>query len=353
MPKETMNSKERWTAVMKRQKPDRIPMDYWATPEVNEKLMKHLGLSSMEEVFKKLHIDKPVGVGPKYTGPALTKGTDMFGVTYRTVGYGTGAYDERVTSPLAKFETAAEIEKNYKWPSADWWDYSVIPGQIKGKEDRPIVGGGSEPFLTYKNLRGEEQAFIDLVADPEMVNYILGKLYGLAYENTKSIYEAIPGKVFYSYVAEDMGSQEDLMYSPDQISTFFFPHMRKMIKLVHGAGAYTFHHSDGGIRKIIPGLIEIGMDILNPIQWRCRGMEREGLKKDFGDKLVFHSGVDNQQTIPFGTIKDVKDEVKTNIEILGRNGGYILGPCHNIQPVTSAENIVALYEAGMEFGFTK
>ena len=353
MPKETMTSKERWTAVLKRQKPDRIPMDYWATPEVNEKLMKHLGLSTMDEVYKKLHIDRPLGVGPKYTGPKISDDTDIYGITYRTVGYGTGSYREIVTSPLAKYETVGEIEKNYKWPSADWYDFSEIPNQLKGKEDRPIAGGGSEPFLTYKNLRGDEQAFIDLAANPEMVHYILGKLYGFAYEHTKRIYEAIPGKVFYSYVAEDMGSQEDLMYSPAHIREYFFPYMKKMIALVHGAGAFTFHHSDGAVRKIIPGLIEIGMDILNPIQWRCNGMAREGLKKDFGDKLVFHSGVDNQQTLPFGTVADVKKEVKENIEILGKNGGYILGPCHNIQPVSPVENILALYEAGLEYGFTK
>ncbi len=353
MPKETMTSKERWLAVLKRQKPDRIPMDYWATPEVNEKLMKHLGLANMDEVFKKLHIDRPHGVGPEYTGPKPPQGTDIFGITYRTVGYGTGSYEEITSSPLAKYETVEEIEKNYKWPSADWYDYSGILSQLKGKEDRPICGGGSEPFLTYKNLRGDEQAFIDLAANPEMVHYILGKLYNLAYENTKRIYEAIPGKVFYSYVAEDMGSQEDLMYSPAHIREYFFPYMTKMITLVHGAGAYAFHHSDGGIRKIIPGLIEIGIDILNPIQWRCNGMAREGLKKDFGDKLVFHSGVDNQQTLPFGTAAEVKKEVRENIEILGKNGGYILGPCHNIQTVSPVENILALYEAGLEYGFGK
>ena len=350
MLKETMNSKERWTAVLTGKKPDRIARDYWATQEVNEKLMKHLGLSTMEEVFKKLHIDRPLGVGPKYTGPTPPKDTDIFGIKYRTVGYGAGSYSEIAYAPLAKFETVEEIEKNYKWPSADWYDYSVIPGQLTGKEDRPVAGGGSEPFLTYKNLRGDEQSFIDMAANPGMVHYILGKLYGMAYENTRRIYETIPGKVFYSYVAEDMGSQEDLMFSPEHIREYFLPYMRKMITLVHEAKAFAFHHSDGAIRKIIPDLIDIGIDILNPIQWRCRGMEREGLKKDFGGKLVFHSGVDNQQTLPFGSVAAVKQEVKENIEILGKNGGYILGPCHNIQTVSPVENILALYEAGLEYG---
>ena len=88
---------------------------------------------------------------------------------------------------------------------------------------------------------------------------------------------------------------------------------------------------------------------MNPIQWRCKGMDREGLKKDFGDKLIFHSAVDNQQTIPFGTPEDVRKEVAENVRIFGR--GYIIGPCHNIQPVTPVENIVALYEAAYEHAF--
>lgn len=91
--------------------------------------------------------------------------------------------------------------------------------------------------------------------------------------------------------------------------------------------------------------------ILNPVQWRCAGMEREGLKRDFGDKLIFHGGMDNQYTLPFGSQEEVKQEVIDNIRILGNGGGYILAPCHNIQAVSPAENIVAMYETGYKYGF--
>lgn len=123
-----------------------------------------------------------------------------------------------------------------------------------------------------------------------------------------------------------------------------------MIQLVHEAGAYVFTHSDGAIRKIIPDLIELGIDVLNPIQWRCPGMEREGLKRDFGDAVIFHGAVDNQQTLPFGTVEDVREEIRYNIEVLGKEGGYIIAPCHNIQSISPPENVVALYEAGLEYG---
>jgi uroporphyrinogen decarboxylase len=300
-----------------------------------------------------LHIDTPLNVGPKYAGPKLPKGLDVWGCRHKTVKYNGGEYSEIDSSPLAQYETAEEIKKNYKFPEPDWWDYSDISKQIKGKEDRIIRGGGSEPFLMYKHLRGDVKAFEDLILNPEIVRYVLGKMYDLAYEGTKRIYEAIPGKVNISYVAEDLGGQEDLMYSPDHIREYFLPHMKRMVDLVHGAGAYAFHHTDGAARKIIPDLIKTGMDVLNPIQWRCKGMEREGLKKDFGDKLIFHGGVDNQKTLPFGTKEEVKKEVIDNIKILGAGGGYILAPCHNIQSITPPENIVMLYEAGLENGWSK
>ena len=349
MPKETMTSKERWLAVLKRQKPDRLPVDYWATAEVTKMMLKYYGLANDREMFKKLHIDKPVGVAPLYTGPALPKDTNEFGVTFRSISYGTGSYLEAATAPLAAYETVEAIEKNYKWPSPDWYDYSVIPSQLKGLEEYPVAGGYCEPFLTYKRLRGEEQSLVDLAADPEICNYILDKLYGLAFESIKRIYEQIPGKVTYTYVAEDVGGQEDLMFSPEHIRQYFLPRMKKVIEFVHQNDAYSFHHTDGAVRKIIPDLIATGHDILNPVQWRCKGMEREGLAKDFGSKLIFHSAVDNQQTIPFGTPEDIRKEVAENVKIFGR--GYIIGPCHNLQAVTPPENIAALYEAAHEQAF--
>lgn len=348
---ETMTPKERWLSVLERKKPDRVPMDYWATGEASEKLMKHLGCDSMWAVFERLHIDPVVYVGPRYIGPPTALDTDMYGCRYEFVDYGTGAYLECVYHPLAQYNSAEDIEHNYTWPSTQWFDYSVIPNMLKGKETFPIQGGGSEPFLTYKDLRGMEQAYMDLVLNPGMVHYCLDKLFDFCYENTLRIYEQIPGKVTLTYVAEDFGSQEGLLISPDLIRGFFIPRMKRMIDLAHQAGAFVFHHSDGAIRRIIPDMIEAGIDILNPIQWRCRGMGRKELKRDFGDKLVFHGGMDNQHTLAFGSVEEVRQEVIDNLDILGKGGGYILAPCHNIQAASPPENIVAMYETGYENGW--
>jgi uroporphyrinogen decarboxylase len=352
MPKETMTSRERWLAVLRRQKPDRVPMDYWATQEASDKLMRHLGCASFDEVRQRLHIDTLGGVGPQYTGPASAPGSDVFGCRFKDVDYGTGRYRECVFHPLAQYNSVDEIKRNYKWPNPDWWDYSGLPKQAEQQADRPIRGGGSEPFLLYCYLRGQEQAMLDLVENPELAHYCLDQLFELAYQNTARIYEKIPGKILITYVAEDMGSQEGLMFSPAHIREFLIPRMKRIIKLAHDAGAYVFHHNDGAIRAIIPDMIEAGIDVLNPIQWRCKGMEREGLKKDFGSRLIFHGGVDNQQTLPFGSVADVQREVAENLRILG-GGGYILAPCHNLQAVSPPENVVALYQTGYELGWSK
>jgi uroporphyrinogen decarboxylase len=184
-----------------------------------------------------------------------------------------------------------------------------------------------------------------------MVHYCLGKLFDLAYENTRRIFEQIPGQVLLTYVAEDMGDQNNLMFAPKQIHEFLLPGMNRMINLTHEAGAFAFHHNDGNCRRILPDLIAAGIDLLNPIQWRAKGMDREGLKRDFGKQIVFHGAVDNQHTLPFGTAAEVRQEVLDNLRILGAGGGYILAPCHNIQAITPPENVVAMYETGYENGW--
>ena len=345
-----MTPKERWLAVLSGEKPDRIPMDYWATAEATDKLKAHLAASDDRQMLERLSIDRPFSVTPRYVGPAPEIGYDIYGCRAELVDYGGGVYSETVYHPLATYDSVEEIEANYHWPHPDWWDYSVLPGQIRGWEAYPIRGGGSEPFLLYKQLRGQEQAFIDMIEHPDIVDYCLDHLFDLARENSTRIYESLPGQVNISYVAEDLGSQESLMFSLEHIRRFLLPRMKRMVDLAHEAGAFVFFHSDGAIRDVLPDMIALGMDVLNPIQWRCPGMEREQLRRDFGDQLVFHGGVDNQQTLPFGTPEDVRTEVGENLRTLGANGRYILAPCHNIQSVSPPENVVALYAAGLELG---
>jgi uroporphyrinogen decarboxylase len=123
-----------------------------------------------------------------------------------------------------------------------------------------------------------------------------------------------------------------------------------MAELARSCGVHVMYHTDGAARPFLPDLIDrVGIEILNPIQWRCPGMERERLVADFGGRVVFHGSIDNQQTLAFGTPDDVAAEVRESIAIY-RDARWICAPCHNLQPVTSTEKIVALYDTIHELG---
>ncbi len=345
-----MTPRERWIALLNNQPYDRVPLSYRSTPEFTEKLMEHLQVETHEQMRKRLHIDPVLTVAPKYVGPPLEPDTDVFGIGYQYTDYGLGKYRDAVYHPLAEYETVSEIEANYQWPQPEWWDYSGIPSQVEGKEEWITRGGAYEEFATYKFLRGVQRAYIDLMEKPDMVHYCMGRLTDLRYEDAASIYQQIPGKVLWTWVAEDVAGQEGLFISLDQIQEFLLPHMKRMIDLVHENSAYAFHHSDGAPRANLPGMIEAGIDVLEPVQWRCEGMDRRELKDEFGDDIAFMGAMDNQQTLAFGSVEEVRREVEENIAILGEGGGYILGPCHNIQPVSLPENIVKMYDYAWEIG---
>lgn len=346
----TMTSRERWLAVLNRQEPDRVPMDYWGTPEATQKLLDYLTVPDEAGMESALHIDPPADVGPTYVGPPVASDADMYGCRFREVDYGTGAYRECVYHPLAQFATVEEIEETYVWPSADWFDYSTIPEQVEFHDGRLIQLAMASIYTKFTCLRGMEQAFVDFALHQDIVLHCMDRLYTMHYEKARRAFDVAGGQIDIATVANDLGSQLDLLCSPGTVRKLFVPGIQRLAHLAHANGAFVFLHSDGAIRKAIPDLIEAGVDILNPIQWRCAGMAREGLKRDFGDRLILHGGVDNQQTLAYGSVDDVREEVRYNLDVLGKGGGYILAPCHAIQAVSPPENIVAMYETGYTHG---
>ncbi len=345
-----MTSRERWQAVFSGEKPDRWPTDFWSTGEVVERLLRELRVDNADELWTRLKIDHPFGVGGRYRGPDFGD-RDMWGLrrVEQTYADGAGVYAEVVENPLAAAQTVEDIEK-YPWPDPDWFDFSHAGEAMTKAGDRVVRGGGYEPFLLYCQLRGLEQAFMDLLESPEMVDAAIGKIFEFHYAINERLFEACGGRLDLTYVAEDLGSQTSLLMSLDLIERILLPRIRRMIQLAHDHGAKVLYHTDGAARPVIPLLIDAGIDVLNPIQWRCPGMEREPLARDFGERIAFHGAVDNQQTLPFGTPEEVRNEVRENVEIFGRTRGYVIAPCHNIQPITPTENILALYEAAQEYG---
>ncbi|MCE9613848.1 MAG: uroporphyrinogen decarboxylase family protein [Lentisphaerae bacterium] len=349
----SMTSRERWLALFNRQKPDRIPTDYWATNEVTERLQRELGCPTLRDLCNKLHIDRPdvIGANRTVTKHPVIPDADIWGMRYRPVDYGTGKYHEFAFHPLAEMTEVEQIHA-FQWPSPDDHDFEAARRQFAEHDGRfPLLCGYYEPFLRYCAMRGIEQSMIDLVAEPDIADAILQHLFDYHYRLNARLFELGQGRIDLTFVAEDLGGQASLLMSLDHIRRFILPNQKKMADLARSFGIHIHYHTDGAARAVIPDLIQVtGIETLNPIQWRCPGMEREGLVRDFGDKIIFHGAVDNQQTLPFGTPADVRQEVLDNLRIFAWPARWICAPCHNLQPISPTANILALYETIWEEG---
>jgi uroporphyrinogen decarboxylase len=348
-----MNSRERMLAAFEHRPVDRIPTDIWATGEVWEKLRAYFGT---RDIIEALHIDGMGGTLPKYVGPALPKCSegeyeDCWGMRFRNVNYGTGVYGEQVYYPLAEAETIDDLNR-YRWPSVEWWDYSQMAATAERARQKQVVQCGYMAIFYHHNLlRGLEQSLMDPMEKPEFTHELLNRLADYFLEHHRRMFEAAGGLIDVAQVTDDLGTQTGPMIGMETFREFYKPHMRRFINLCKEFGIKVMHHDDGAIRPFLPELIEMGIDILNPVQWRCPGMEIEGLKQDFGDKLCFHGGIDNQQTLPHGTEQEVREEVRRTIDVLAADGtGYVLAPCHNIQAVTPIENVLAMYDEAWKYG---
>jgi uroporphyrinogen decarboxylase len=347
-----MTPRERWLALFAGEKPDRIPTDYWATDEVTDRLLRELRCADVEELYTSLNIDGLTHVNPVRTfehSPDDPR-ADIWGLRRKPISYGSGSYDEFDNHPLGDLTTVEEIHA-YRWPSADDHDFERFRREIThAPRHRAIRSGTYEPFLLYCAMRGMELAMMDLLVDQEIVEAALTHIFEYHYRLNERIYEIGKGIVDLTYVAEDLGGQGSLLFGLPEIRRFIIPNQKKMADLARSYGVHIFYHTDGAAREIIPDLIHVtGIEVLNPIQWRCPGMEREGLVRDFGRNVIFHGAVDNQQTLPFGTVEDVRNEVLENIQIFSP-ARWICAPCHNLQAVTPTENIITMFKTIHENG---
>jgi uroporphyrinogen decarboxylase len=351
-----MTPRQRWQALFAGTPSDRVPCDYWGTPEVTHRLLKDLGCATEAELWNRLGIDKCIHLVPSHPSVAadvwhIPSHYSVWHIPIVRIPYGDGLgfYEEVAEYPLADAQNADDVDR-FAWPTADTWNYSDLRAQALQWPDNPISCGASEPFYLYCRLRGMERALADLIECPDIAEAILEHIFAVDQAVFSRILAEVGDRIDLVYVAEDLGTQQSLLMSPRLFRRFLKPRMAQLIDQVHAHGIKVLHHDDGAIRSVIPDLIDAGVDILNPIQWRCTGMEREGLARDFGDRLIFHGGVDNQQTLPFGTVEEVREQVAENIRAFRNTKGYIVAPCHHIQPNTPTENIVALYETVQEMG---
>jgi uroporphyrinogen decarboxylase len=290
-------------------------------------------------------------VGPRYNGPSLEPGRDIWGVKRKPVSYGSGSYDEIDHYPLADAGSMDQLGQ-HRWPSADWYDYTVLPERIAAAHaggQRCIIVYNGNIFETSWYMRGFEQMFMDLATEPELAHGIMGRVTDFYIEYFKRILTAARGEIDLVFTADDIGGQDGLLLSLPMWEQFIKPYHTRLNAAIHEHGARVIYHSDGAIMQAIPGLIDMGIDVLQALQFDAAGMNAAEMKRLYGKTLCFEGGVSVQKTLPFGTPAQVVEEVQHLIATLGKNGGYILGPSHTIQAGTPPENIYAMFEAARNF----
>jgi uroporphyrinogen decarboxylase len=299
------------------------------------------------EVYDALGVDKICWVEAPWKRTAFASESDSIHFNQWSVGtiekpYNGGVYTETVRHPLRTCTCIQEL-KDFPWPCINDFDFVELQRQCSYYGGRMQMLTFVSLFEIYCSMRSLEQALMDLYMYPELVDFSLDRICGLQVEYIDRALEEAPG-IDLVYYSDDMGMQDRAMFSTETWKDRIQPFAKIIVDLVHKHGKQVFYHSDGAAYEIINELVELGIDILNPIQYRCPGMERERLKKSFGDRVVFHGAVENQQILPFGTPEQVRKEVRKCEESLGAEGGYIVAPCHNLQPNTPIENILTLYK---------
>ncbi|MFH1761760.1 MAG: uroporphyrinogen decarboxylase family protein [bacterium] len=358
-----MNSRERFKNVINHKEPDRVPVDYWATSEINNKILEHFNFSSLEEILEKFHVDFRYINGPEYIGPEQKvredgSAEDIWGVPRVQVDLDSGGgYKEVINFPLQNAKTIEEIKDYDKWPDPDWFDYSCVRRQIaevKSKDKIAVFMGDRMNRVSQLKpamyLRGIEQILLDLALNPEIAEFLFTRIAEFYREYAKRTFEAAGSELDIFMTGDDFGTQNGPFMSQEMFKTFLLPGFKSFTQLGKKHGYYVAHHSCGSIKPLIPDLIESGLDILNPVQPDVYDMDRKDLKERFGKDLVFHGSISIQKTLPMGTPEDIQNEVKERFETLGPDGGFIFCTAHNIQFDTPVENILALFEAYEEFG---
>jgi uroporphyrinogen decarboxylase len=345
-----MTPHERVLATLERRPTDRTPVDVWLTPEVLSDLQMHVGIQDELKLYQALGLDKIVWIFPGYNAekydPNESDGQDPWGVPMKKVVSGKAVYMEFGTPPLGEMEEPEELADYLLWPDPDKFNYAAARAQAKKAREHGFatIGPWISFFEVYCHMRGMENALMDVVAEPEFIEATLDRIESIQTRMLERFLSELGDLCDIVFISDDMGTQESQLISVDAWVHHFKPRMRRWTDIIHRHGKKVLFHTDGAARQFIPHLIESGIDILNPIQHICPGMEREGLKKDFGDQVIFHGGVENQHILPFGTVEEVRKETETCLRTLGRNGGYIVSSCHNIQAGSPVENVLAMIE---------
>jgi len=348
-----LTPRERVRLALEHQVTDRVPIAMVCSglnPPAHAELERHL--QATRGISVKQYLDPIIdigGVGPPYIGPALAPGTDIWGVRRAPVSYGPASYDEIAYYPLADAMSVDDL-RAYPWPSPDWFDFAALPAaiaQARRERDLCLMIANGNILETAWYMRGLQQMMVDFVLAPEFAHELLARVAAFHTEFFRRALAAADGGIDLAFTADDIGGQNGLLMSLPMWEEFIKPHHARLNAVIHKHGVRVIYHSDGAVMEAVPGLVDMGIDVLQALQFDAAGMNPVALKSAYGDRLCFEGGVSVQSTLPFGTADDVADEVRVRIDVLGRGGGYILGPSHAIQAGTPPENVVALFDTAL------
>ncbi len=383
-----MNSRERIQKALRFEEADRIPYDLAATTWTGitktayKRFLEFTGREPEEPVWADV-IQQIVIPSEKVLGevnadvrgifPLTSHNWDVYSKLKDTGDYfeyhdewgfihhfpKNGYWFSLVDSPLENVDFNEEgLIERYSWPHAS------DPGRFRGlreqaryyrDQNKPVFIKGlcAGLFEMHQRVRGMENAMLDPFMFPGNSDKLIGKLADLKIEFWDAALREVGDLVDIVGEGDDYGTQQSQLIDPDQFRTYYKPHFTRVLKFIKEKAPHTklMFHSCGNVRPIISDLLEMEVDILNPVHVTAAGMEPVKLKKDFGDSIVFWGGgIDTQDVLPNGTPQQVKDHVRKNIDALAPGGGFVFTTVHNIQAEVPPENIVAMLETLDEFG---
>ncbi len=345
-----MNPRQRVISAFDRTGYDRVPVKHEGTPEVNQALMDHFGLSNMEQLLRVLGDDFRY-VEPVYCGPELRIFPDgsvegYFGEHYKYAHFEAGRYLEACYLPFAGVYRLEDLDRSH-FPTADWFDYSTIRQQAEVlRKDGFAVCCGTAGDMDFINgiarARGMEQVLMDLIDDSPVYLEIMQARFEFFYEVQRRTLETAGGLIDFAHAGEDFGNQRGPMIGMDIFERHFVPKYGKYFEMVHSHGARTMLHMCGCCERFLPRLIELGLDVYDVVQPTTPSMDIAVLKERFGEQLTFCGSVCVQTTLAWGTPEDAEREVRRRLQLFP-DGGLFLGPTHAVQTGSPLENILAMY----------
>ncbi|MDA0748044.1 MAG: methyltransferase [bacterium] len=341
-----MNSKERVHAALRREPVDRVPIFMWFHPEMAVRLECELEIPP-GAVAEAMGDDiRQTWVGNNHAMEGITHErdgeghTDVWGIEWEKLG----PFNQIRYSPLQKASREEILGSAYPEDRMEELLRNMEPFMAEAEEY--FIGCDVSPclFEMVCRLRGMEEAMLDLAADPDLADVMLAQAEAFSLKLSEAACARFALDWFWT--GDDVGGQQAMMMSPQCWRELIRPRLERIFQVGKAHGLWVAYHSCGAIRPMIPDLIEMGLDVLNPIQCNCPGMDAADLKKEFGRDLAFMGGVDTQGLLPNGTADEVRQETERLLEVMtSGGGGYILAASHTVPPEAPLENVFAMYEA--------